>query len=243
LLRRLEQATRQTIEPMEIPSKRQINQRRVARFHEAMTRNLEHKDFNSFVSIVEQYRNEHPELSMEKIAAALAAMVIGDQPMLLAEDLQTNAFADGRINSRNGARAGDDRGRGREDRRDDRREGSGRPARRGPGEGRNNEKMETFRIEVGYAHKVKPGNIVGAIANETGLSSDIIGRIEIFDEHSTVDLLAGMPHEMFLALKDVRLGGRKLNITRAGDSSGSSSESGGAPRKFKRKPKFDGAGA
>jgi ATP-dependent RNA helicase DeaD len=245
LLRRLEQATRQTIEPMEIPSKRQINQRRVARFHEAMTRNLEHKDFNSFVSIVEQYRNEHPELPMEKIAAALAAMVVGDQPLLLAEELQTNSFAEGR-NSRNGARPGDERGRGREDRREDRRDDrrEGRPPRRGAGEGRSNEKMETFRIEVGYAHKIKPGNIVGAIANETGLSSDIIGRIEIFDEHSTVDLLAGMPHEMFLALKDVRLGGRKLNISRASEGSGgSSSDAGGAPRKFKRKPKFDGAGA
>ena len=53
--------------------------------------------------------------------------------------------------------------------------------------------METFRIEVGHAHKVKPTNIVGAIANETGLESRCIGRIEIFDEHSTVDMLAGMP--------------------------------------------------
>lgn len=243
LLRRLEQATRQTIEPMEIPSKRQINQRRVARFHEAMTRNLEHKDFQSFVSIVEQYRNEHPELPMEKIAAALAAMVVGDQPLLLAEELQTNSFAEGRngrrdarSETRGDSRNGDDRGRGRDDRRE------GRPPRRGPGEGRGNEKMETFRIEVGYAHKIKPGNIVGAIANETGLSSDIIGRIEIFDEHSNVDLLAGMPHEMFLALKDVRLGGRKLNITRASEGSGNDA-GGGAPRKFKRKPKFDGAGA
>ena len=100
--------------------------------------------------------------------------------------------------------------------------------------------METFRIEVGYAHKVKPGNIVGAIANETGLGSDIIGRIEIYDDHSTVDMLAGMPHELFQALKEVRLAGRKLNISRASEASGGSA--GGdsrPPRKFKKKPRFD----
>jgi len=237
LLRRLEQATRQTIEPMEVPTKRDINQRRVARFHDAITRNMEHRDFGSFTSIVEQYRGEHPDVPMEKIAAALAAMVVGDAPLLLADDLQSSTFAEGR-----NSRSGDDRNsRNRDERgRDDRREG-GRPPRRAPGEGRGSEKMETFRIEVGYAHKVKPGNIVGAIANETGLGSHIIGRIEIFDEHSTIDLLAGMPHEMFLALKDVRVGGRKLNIARASESSAQSGE--GAPRKFKRKPKFDGAGA
>ena len=78
--------------------------------------------------------------------------------------------------------------------------------------------METFRIEVGRAHNVKPTNIVGAIANETGLESRCIGRIEIFDEHSTVDMLAGMPPRMFETLKQVKIGGRRLNISRLDES-------------------------
>ena len=48
--------------------------------------------------------------------------------------------------------------------------------------------MGTFRIEVGHAHGVKPGNIVGAIANEAGLDAKHMGRIEIFDDYSIVDL-------------------------------------------------------
>ena len=80
--------------------------------------------------------------------------------------------------------------------------------------------METFRIEVGRAHNVKPTNIVGAIANETGLESRCIGRIEIFDEHSTVDMLAGMPPKVFETLKQVKIGGRRLNISRLADGSG-----------------------
>ena len=75
---------------------------------------------------------------------------------------------------------------------------------RGRGEGRPAERMETYRIEVGRVHQVKPANIVGAIANETGLESRFIGRIEIFDEHSTVDLLEGMPHKIFHTLKKSR---------------------------------------
>ncbi len=74
--------------------------------------------------------------------------------------------------------------------------------------------METFRIEVGHAHQVKPSNIVGAIANETGLESSFIGRIEIFDDYSTVDLLAGMPEKVFQTLKMVKIAGRRLDISR-----------------------------
>jgi ATP-dependent RNA helicase DeaD len=78
--------------------------------------------------------------------------------------------------------------------------------------------METYRIAVGRVHQVKPANIVGAIANETGLESRFIGRIEIFDEHSTVDLLEGMPHKIFHTLKKVKIAGRALDISRVDEA-------------------------
>ncbi|NCT68274.1 MAG: DEAD/DEAH box helicase [Rhodanobacteraceae bacterium] len=77
--------------------------------------------------------------------------------------------------------------------------------------------FETFRIEVGHAHGVKPGNIVGAIANEAGLDSKHIGRVDIRDDHSLVDLPAGMPAEIFKHLKKVWVSGQQLRITRGGD--------------------------
>ena len=67
--------------------------------------------------------------------------------------------------------------------------------------------METFRIEVGHAHGVKPGNIVGAIANEAELESRYIGRIDIRDDHSLVDLPEGMPKELLKHLKKVWVSG------------------------------------
>ena len=79
--------------------------------------------------------------------------------------------------------------------------------------------METFRIEVGSAHGVKPGNIVGAITNEAGLTSSHIGRIEIFDDYCFVDMLVGMPQETFQTLQQVVIAGQPLNMSRAGGAS------------------------
>jgi ATP-dependent RNA helicase DeaD len=87
---------------------------------------------------------------------------------------------------------------------------------------------ERYRIEVGHVHGVKPGNIVGAIANEAGLDGEHIGQIEIEAEFSLVDLPAGMPKDVFMDLKKVRVCGQPMNISRQGES--------GAPRKRKGKP-------
>jgi ATP-dependent RNA helicase DeaD len=74
--------------------------------------------------------------------------------------------------------------------------------------------MERFRIEVGWRDRVKPGNIVGAIANEAGITGRSIGRIRIFDAHSTVDLPKGMPEEVFSDLQRLKVMNRELQISR-----------------------------
>ncbi|MFL6606081.1 MAG: DbpA RNA binding domain-containing protein [Steroidobacteraceae bacterium] len=74
--------------------------------------------------------------------------------------------------------------------------------------------FETFRLEVGHAHGVKPGNIVGAIANEAGLEGRYIGQVDIRDDHSFVDLPEGMPKDIFRSLKKVRVAGQELRISR-----------------------------
>ncbi|MEZ5461554.1 DEAD/DEAH box helicase [Dokdonella sp.] len=74
--------------------------------------------------------------------------------------------------------------------------------------------METFRVEVGHMHGVKPGNIVGAIANEAELDSKYIGRITIREDHSLVDLPEGMPSEVLQILKKSWVAGQRLRITR-----------------------------
>jgi ATP-dependent RNA helicase DeaD len=96
--------------------------------------------------------------------------------------------------------------------------------------------METFRIEVGHQHGVQPGNIVGAIANEADLESRYIGRIDIRDDHSLVDLPEGMPREVLEILKKARVAGRPLRMSRAGEADTRAPRGAGAKRPFAGKP-------
>ncbi|HND56467.1 MAG TPA: DbpA RNA binding domain-containing protein, partial [Pirellulaceae bacterium] len=213
-LANLEYATRHRIEPMDVPTNRAINKQRVAKFHDRITACLTHPECQVFESIVDQYRRDK-DLPLETIAAALALLANRERSLLLKEELPTATFE-----ARGRGRSFDDRPRGRgryEDRGDDRRgddRRGGGSFERGRANRRPREAMETFRIEVGAAHQVKPGNIVGAIANEAGLDSSAIGRIEIFDDYSTVDLPIGMPNDLFHSLKKVWVVGRQLNISR-----------------------------
>jgi ATP-dependent RNA helicase DeaD len=75
-----------------------------------------------------------------------------------------------------------------------------------------------YKIDVGHEHGVKPGNIVGAIANEAGLAGEHIGHISIRESFSLVDLPAGMPRDVFMDLKKVRVCGRPMKISLDGKS-------------------------
>jgi len=86
---------------------------------------------------------------------------------------------------------------------------------RGRKDDRDDIKRETYRIEVGHTHGIKAGNIVGAIANEAGLEGKFIGRVDIRDDHSFVDLPEGMPKQIFRDLQKTRVGGQELRISRA----------------------------
>jgi len=206
-LRRIEQQTRQRIQPMQIPSRRDINRQRTARFHEKITAALIHPEVASFSSLIEQYRQQNPDVPMEQIAAALSVMFNGETPFFVTEELKSASFSERRESrGANGSRR--ERSFENEPR-------SERPRReRSPSTSRSETDMETFRIEVGHVHQVKPGNIVGAIANETGIDTTYIGRIQIYENFSTVDLAAGMPDDIFYALKKVWVSGQQLNISR-----------------------------
>jgi ATP-dependent RNA helicase DeaD len=207
-LHRIEKATRQKIEMMELPSTDMINDKRVARFKQNITDALAREGLGFYQNLIEEYQQEH-NIPATEVAAALAKLVQGKEPLLL------KAIPA----SRKGRKAHDAKGRsesrGRKESRsrDDSREGRRAPKSRGQ-QRRPEAGMETYRIEVGHDHDVQPGNIVGAIANEAGLDSKNIGRIDIHDDYSLIDLPEGMPKEVFTDLKKTWVAGQKLNITR-----------------------------
>lgn len=72
--------------------------------------------------------------------------------------------------------------------------------------------MERFRIQVGHEHGVTPREIVGAIANEGGIEGRYIGRINIYDAYTTIDLPEGMPEDVFKTLARTRVCNQSLAI-------------------------------
>src|SRR5690554_5861755 len=198
MLRAIERATRQPIEQMELPSVEAVNERRVAKFMDRIGSGLQADDLGQYRELVERYESEHDVPAIE-IAAALARQLQGDTPLLLEPPKERPKPAHF-----------------------ERKDPSDRPARkprpmqeigtRPPEVG-----METFRIEAGHVHGVQPGNIVGAIANEADLESRYIGRIDIRDDYSLVDLPQGMPNEVLEHLKKVWVSGQQLRMRHARD--------------------------
>ena len=195
LLSNIERATKKKVEEMQLPSTEYINNARISRFKQRITDTLTTEELSFFTQLIEQYQTEH-DVPAAEIAAALAKMAQGDTPLLL-KDIPKRARKE--RNDRSERQGNRDRNRGDK-----------------PKRSRSHSsdiKMELFRIEVGNSHGVKPGNIVGAIANETGIDGDHIARIKIEENYSTVELPAGMPKELFQELKKVRVAGQQLNIS------------------------------
>ncbi len=202
LLRAIERATRQTIEPMQLPSVEDVNQQRVARFKQRIKAALDSGGGSAFRAMVEEVAREQGVADLD-VAAALAAIVQGEVPLLLPAESKPRAPPPPLREPRPP------------------RERESRPPRehapraRHEPAGRDEDlEMETFRVEVGRAHGVKPANIVGAIASEAGLAGKHIGRVDIRGEHSFVDLPAGMPKEILRELQKVRVMGQALRIRR-----------------------------
>ena len=204
LLGNIERATKQKVEEMGLPSTEVINNKRISRFKQNITDTLAAEELSFFTQLIEQYQQEHNVSALE-IAAALAKLVQGDTPLLM-QNLPKKSYE---------SREDRPQREGRPQRED--RPQRDRKPKRTFGSGSNIE-MEIFRIEVGHNHGVKPGNIVGAIANETGIDGDHIARIRIEDAYSTVELPAGMPKELFEELKKIRVAGQLLNISKMHDS-------------------------
>src|SRR5450631_527889 len=226
MLRAIERATRQDIEPMNLPTVDAVNALRIAKFKLRVSETVAKGEANAFRPILEQLEAE-TGLPLIDIAAALASLGQGATPLLLggkdapvAEDrAQTERpapragarpTAEGLTAERQRAEPPrPERPRPETSHATDRERQS--PVRAAAGH------METFRIEVGSAHGIKPGNIVGAIANEAGIDGVHIGRVDIRDDHSYVDLPEGMPKQVFKSLQKVRVAARELKISKVAE--------------------------
>jgi ATP-dependent RNA helicase DeaD len=251
MLRAIERATRQVIEPMNLPTVDAVNALRIAKFKQRVVETMAGADVTAWRPMVEQLAAE-TGLSLLDIAAALASLAQGTTPLLrVGEELKApprreasheerserppaferppreraavpersvaperpltaersvapeRAVATERAVQQPAARVADGRTTAQAPRVSRPRTASGL--------------METFRIEVGAAHGIKPSNVVGAIASEAGIEGVHIGRVDIRDDHSYVDLPEGMPKQIFKVLQKVLVAGRELRISKVSE--------------------------
>ena len=215
LLRAIEKATGNSIEKMELPSAGEVTNKRIENFKRRITETLDTHELDLFVRLVEEYQHEHG-VPVINIAAALGALAQGKKPL--------EAKAEKPARAEKSAKAKVPRDDAPRENRAARREKPQRDV--NPPKG-----MERYRIEVGHTHGVKPANIVGAIANEAELDAEHIGRIDIQEDHSLVDLPEGMPKEIFKHLKTVWVSGERLQISRAGGEAPPRRKPGGAAKR------------
>jgi ATP-dependent RNA helicase DeaD len=240
MLRAIERATRQVIEPMNLPTVDAVNALRITKFKQRVTETIANGEAAAFRPMLEQWEAE-TGLPLIDIAAALASLSQGTTPLLLTGKSERPAEAYAPSPRARDGRDGPQRAQAPErvstperPRSRDAAPAFEKPATteksrttasfaeagadsspaRKPRAKSATSLMETFRIEVGSVHGIKPGNIVGAIANEAGIEGVHIGRVDIREDHSFVDLPEGMPKQIFKELQKVRVVGRELRISR-----------------------------
>ncbi len=194
MLKTIERITRQPIDPMLLPSAKIINEQRVDNFKQRITDTLDNQELSIFEELILDYQKEH-EIDAFKIASALALMAQGTEPLLLNEkEINQTSFDEKNKNKISVSIHADSL--------------KDNPA----------IKMRRYRVAVGRKDNIKPGNVLGAIANEAEISSEFIGAIQIFQDFTTVDLPDEMPKETLQILKNIRVFDKKLNIEELNDS-------------------------
>ncbi|MEJ5998634.1 DEAD/DEAH box helicase [Corynebacterium sp. H130] len=200
MLRSIERATNATLVEMELPTVDEVNESRKAKFADSITESLEDSQIALFRSLVKEYSEEH-DVPLEDIAAALATQAQAGDEFLMKELPPERRDRRDRFDR-------DDRGdRGDRFERRDRGDRGSRFERNGD--------MEIYRLAVGKRQHVRPGAIVGALANEGGLNSKDFGRITIAVDHTLVELPKNMPASVLERLADTRISGQLIHIEAA----------------------------
>lgn len=195
VLSEIKRTTQQKIEKLNLPSAKELYQKRAEQFAAKIRETSQDPDLSSYRSFAEKLLENNPEIDAIDLAASLVKMVDSDRRLFLENLTEPPTHLD------------TDRAFQREP----------QPRPQPPKKAHRPEpdvERETFYIQVGSVHGVQPSNIVGAIANEAELDSEYIGKIEIFETYSTVDLPLGMPKQVFKLLKKAWVCNRQLNLSR-----------------------------
>ena len=185
-IRALERATRSKIEIRTVPSATDVQAKRLEVTRGAIAEILAQGGLERYNVIVEALCEEHDPIEVAAAAVRLALESEGTND----DDMEIPAFGDRR----------------------DRRERSERPERPRRERGEPEEGMTRLFIGAGRMSGVRPGDIVGAIANEANVSSRQIGAIDISDRFTLAEVDSAVAQQVIDALQGVRFKGRPITV-------------------------------
>ncbi len=216
MLGMIERHTRERIIKIVAPTDSMIQKVRQEQFMTNITERLTHAHLNEYRQLMQQYLDAHPDVSVVDVSSALALLLNQDKSWqqtiaLPKAPREVTPSASSRERPSNDARGNNQRPRRKSDQ-----AFSPRPfdADR-PRFGRDSAAQERYRLDVGRLHGAKPSNIVGAIANEAGLSSRDITGLKIHDDYSVVCLPKDMSKNALQGLTKAWVCGRQLKLTTA----------------------------
>mgnify|MGYP000867364912 CR=1 FL=1 len=192
MLKAIEHATRQKIEPISLPTAGEVAERRVAQFQQQILETLGNENLDYFYDVIRRMEGEQ-NLATRQIAAALAFLATRDRP--LKPDLPDVPVPPPPPAS---TPAGEKPKRERRAATADFAGGDKAKPTLADGD------LKRYRIEVGRKLGATPKEIVGAIANEGGIAGKFIGQIHLFAEFSTVEL-PELPPDVLATLKKTRV--------------------------------------
>ena len=219
LLKAIEKHTKAAPVEMKLPSVDEVNATRLSRFDDGITAALSDEKVGFFRDVVAHYVREHdvPELD---VAAALAVVLNGNEPLLLEEQPEP-------VRRERPVREDrDDRPQ-----RGDRFDRGDRPGRESQPNRASGQPMQQYRIEVGKRHRVEPRQVVGALANEGGLRRQDFGNITIKEHFTIVELPKELAPEIWEALGQTRISGKLIELSVDNGPSMSGQRGGGRPRR------------
>ncbi len=207
LLRAIEQHTRQRMEVESVPSVADLRARRLELTREALhERMVDDADLDRFRGVVESLSDEFDLMELTLAAISIAHDAVGGSDDDDAELPEVRLHEGGRKGGgKDGKGSGGGKGAGGGKRGPA--SGSSHGARPGPAPD-----MARIYIGVGRSQGIRPKDLVGAIANESGLGGRDIGNIEITPNFSLVEVPRSSSDEVIRVLRGTTIRGRKTTV-------------------------------
>ncbi len=183
------------IQERPIPSMKDVSKIKVEGLLNRMDEVIAQEDLSRFVDAIET-KMESTEYSTLELAAALMKISIGDE----GEEIDETPYASFGKDRKEGGR----RRRGEED------------SRRRGDKGENNYHPEAgmtrMFLNIGRNMGIRPGDVVGAVAGESGIPGRTIGHIDIYDRYTFFEIPEGMVRKVLKGMKNSKIKGKSVNV-------------------------------